>query len=82
MKGRVCEKPSKTWSGKCLDTKKCDQQCIEWEDAKHGACHQREAKYMCFCYYECRPKKKAPRTPPPPPKEGKPPAEDGQPPPA
>ncbi|KAI3674990.1 hypothetical protein L2E82_51731 [Cichorium intybus] len=98
VKGKVCEKPSKTWFGKCKDTEKCDKQCIEWEGAEHGACHQREAKYMCFCYTKCD--AKASPTPPsaappgnggeggpgsPPPSEGgggSPPAEGGQPPPS
>ncbi|KAJ9561109.1 hypothetical protein OSB04_006269 [Centaurea solstitialis] len=76
VKGRVCETPSKTWFGNCKDTKRCDQQCIEWEDAKHGACHERESKFMCFCYYACGPKNPPPPppgTPPPPPTESTPP---------
>nr|GEY13424.1 ragweed homologue of Art v 1 precursor [Tanacetum cinerariifolium] len=68
VKGKVCEKPSKTWFGNCKDTNKCDKQCIDWEGAQHGACHQREAKYMCFCYFEdCKSSKK-----PNPPSPGKP----------
>ncbi|KAJ9561105.1 hypothetical protein OSB04_006265 [Centaurea solstitialis] len=78
VKGRVCETPSKTWFGKCTDTKRCDEQCIEWEDAKHGACHERESQFMCYCYYDCGPKTKP--TPPPPP--GDKPPEGRQPPPA
>nr|GFB97936.1 anther-specific protein SF18-like [Tanacetum cinerariifolium] len=70
VQGKICEKPSKTWFGTCKDTEKCDKRCIDWEGAKHGACHQREAKYMCFCYFDCDPKKNpgpppgAPPTPP------------------
>ncbi|KVI10697.1 hypothetical protein Ccrd_010893 [Cynara cardunculus var. scolymus] len=92
VKGKICEKPSKTWFGKCQDTTKCDKQCIEWEDAKHGACHERESKLMCFCYYNCGPPKNTPPgtppspppppgSPPPPPEGGQPPPEGGQPPP-
>ncbi|XP_076917622.1 anther-specific protein SF18-like [Bidens hawaiensis] len=57
VKGKICEKPSKTWFGECKDSEKCDKKCIEWEGAMHGACHEREAKYMCFCYFDCDPKK-------------------------
>ncbi|GJV79569.1 anther-specific protein SF18-like protein [Tanacetum coccineum] len=70
VQGKICEKPSKTWFGTCKDTEKCDKRCIDWEGAKHGACHQRESKYMCFCYFDCDPKKNpgpppgAPPTPP------------------
>ncbi|KAJ9561106.1 hypothetical protein OSB04_006266 [Centaurea solstitialis] len=81
VKGKVCEKPSKTWSGKCKDTAKCDKQCIEWEDARHGACQRRESsKDLCYCYFDC--KDKPPKTaPPPPPKGGEPPAGGPPPPP-
>ncbi|KAL7585299.1 hypothetical protein Lser_V15G45737 [Lactuca serriola] len=37
---KVCERRSKTWSGFCGDSKHCDQQCREWEGAKHGSCHR------------------------------------------
>ncbi|KAK9056726.1 hypothetical protein SSX86_024089 [Deinandra increscens subsp. villosa] len=57
VKGKICEKPSKTWFGNCKDADKCDKRCIDWEGAKHGSCHQRESKYMCFCYFDCDPKK-------------------------
>ncbi|KVH92462.1 uncharacterized protein LOC112515704 [Cynara cardunculus var. scolymus] len=61
---KICEEPSKTWFGKCLDTLKCDKQCIEWEGARHGACHERESKYMCFCYVSCDASDKRPPVPP------------------
>ncbi|CAI9294716.1 unnamed protein product [Lactuca saligna] len=88
--GKLCEKPSKTWFGKCKDTQLCDKQCIEWEGAEHGACHQREAKYMCFCYSKCEAKASPtpPSTAPPengaptPTFPGPPAGEGGQPPPA
>ncbi|KAJ9561102.1 hypothetical protein OSB04_006262 [Centaurea solstitialis] len=97
VKGKLCEKPSKSWSGKCSDNTKCDKHCIEWEDAKHGACQGKvSAKDMCYCYFDCG--SKSPTTPPspsppkggeppaggqppPPPAGGEPPAEGGQPPP-
>ncbi|WOH13777.1 hypothetical protein DCAR_0933288 [Daucus carota subsp. sativus] len=50
--GKVCEKPSLTWSGKCGNTQHCDKQCQDWEGAKHGACHSRGG-WKCFCYFEC-----------------------------
>ncbi|KAL7593819.1 anther-specific protein SF18 [Lactuca sativa] len=88
VKAKVCEKPSKTWFGVCKDTAKCDKQCIEWEGAEHGACHQREAKYMCFCYSKCEAKASPtpPSTAPPangsPTPPGTPGSEGGQQPPA
>ncbi|KVI10699.1 Gamma thionin [Cynara cardunculus var. scolymus] len=61
---KICEQPSKTWFGNCTDTQKCDKQCIEWEDARHGACRQRETKFMCFCYFSCGPNDWRPPVPP------------------
>ncbi|KAI3769749.1 hypothetical protein L6452_00862 [Arctium lappa] len=89
-KGELCEKQSNNWTGKCLDTVLCNYRCSEWEDAKYGACHKREKKYMCFCYFDCGPPKSPPGTPPsppslpgsPPPPKGDKPPEGGQPPPA
>ncbi|KAL8209188.1 hypothetical protein R6Q57_008600 [Mikania cordata] len=75
VNAKLCEKPSRTWFGNCKDSEKCDKQCIEWEGAVHGSCHQRKAKYMCFCYSECRPKDKVPSPPggkPSPPNDGQP----------
>ncbi|GJV79570.1 major pollen allergen Art v 1-like protein [Tanacetum coccineum] len=86
---KLCEKASKTYSGKC-DNKKCDKKCIDWEKAQHGACHKREGKDACFCYFDCS---KAPpgakpappgAAPPPAPSSGgspPPPADGGSPPP-
>ncbi|CAI9294721.1 unnamed protein product [Lactuca saligna] len=93
VKGKLCEKVSQTWSGKC-NSKKCDKKCIEWEKAIHGACHKREGKGGCFCYFDCakKPPKDAKPVPPdavpPPPKDGSPPKDSppadggGSPPPA
>lgn len=50
--GKICEKPSLTWSGKCGNTQHCDKQCQSWEGAKHGACHSRGG-WKCFCYFDC-----------------------------
>ncbi|KAL8209169.1 hypothetical protein R6Q57_008581 [Mikania cordata] len=90
---KICEKASKTFSGKC-DNKKCDKQCKEWEKAQHGACHKREGKDACFCYYDCDktsppakggspPPPAAGGSPPPPVGGGSPPppADGGSPPP-
>ncbi|KAJ9560970.1 hypothetical protein OSB04_006130 [Centaurea solstitialis] len=52
VKGELCEKASKTWSGNCGNTRHCDDQCKAWEGAAHGACHVRNGgKHMCFCYF-------------------------------
>nr|WBU87530.1 defensin PDF2.3 [Gerbera hybrid cultivar]WGC54886.1 plant defensin protein PDF1.2 [Gerbera hybrid cultivar] len=53
VKGELCEKASKTWSGNCGNTRHCDDQCKSWEGAAHGACHVRSGKHMCFCYFKC-----------------------------
>ncbi|KAL7602559.1 defensin-like protein 19 [Lactuca sativa] len=53
VKGELCEKASKTWSGNCGNTRHCDDQCKSWEGAAHGACHVRGGKHMCFCYFNC-----------------------------
>ncbi|KAI3509590.1 hypothetical protein L1887_24978 [Cichorium endivia] len=84
VNGELCETSSKTWSGKCKDTDKCNKQCKDWEGAKNGACHQREAEFMCFCYTDCSSKGKTPSpSPAPSPPSDKPPTPpgDGQPPP-
>ena len=53
VRGELCEKASKTWSGNCGNTGHCDNQCKSWEGAAHGACHVRGGKHMCFCYFTC-----------------------------
>ncbi|GJY51395.1 defensin-like protein 19 [Tanacetum coccineum] len=53
VRGELCEKASKTWSGNCGNTGHCDGQCKSWEQAAHGACHVRGGKHMCFCYFNC-----------------------------
>ncbi|KAJ8574075.1 hypothetical protein K7X08_010586 [Anisodus acutangulus] len=45
-----CEKKSTTWSGPCLDSDGCNNQCINWEHAVHGACHF-DWGSACFCYF-------------------------------
>ncbi|KAF5727198.1 defensin [Tripterygium wilfordii] len=50
----LCEKASQTWSGGCKITSHCDNQCKTWEHAEHGACHVRNSKHMCFCYFNCK----------------------------
>ncbi|XP_076930102.1 defensin-like protein 19 [Bidens hawaiensis] len=53
VEGALCEKASQTWSGTCRNTGHCDKQCQTWEGAAHGACHVRDGKHMCFCYFNC-----------------------------
>ncbi|KAJ8528985.1 hypothetical protein K7X08_035820 [Anisodus acutangulus] len=45
-----CEKPSTTWSGPCLFSDDCNNQCINWEGAVHGECSF-AAGPECFCYF-------------------------------
>uniref|UniRef100_A0A3Q7EAU8 Knottins-like domain-containing protein n=1 Tax=Solanum lycopersicum TaxID=4081 RepID=A0A3Q7EAU8_SOLLC len=46
-----CEKMSVTWSGPCFDTGGCNNQCINWEHAIHGACHWDWTGPACYCYF-------------------------------
>ncbi|KAL1801827.1 hypothetical protein ACET3Z_030474 [Daucus carota] len=48
----LCERASQTWTGKCQHTDHCDNQCIQWENARHGACHKRGGNWKCFCYFD------------------------------
>nr|XP_043620043.1 uncharacterized protein LOC122591881 [Erigeron canadensis] len=80
---KLCEKPSKTYSGLCFNYA-CDKKCMEWEAAFHGACHTRESVNNCYCYYHCD---KAPPATKPVPPEAMAPSPDasggtGSPPPA
>ncbi|KAJ0011015.1 hypothetical protein Pint_34710 [Pistacia integerrima] len=53
VEAKICEKASQTWSGKCKNTSHCDKQCKTWEDARHGACHNKGG-WKCFCYFNCK----------------------------
>eukprot|EP00261_Vitis_vinifera_P029964 XP_010664712.1 PREDICTED: defensin-like protein 19 [Vitis vinifera] len=53
LEAKVCQRPSKTWSGFCGSSKNCDRQCKNWEGAKHGACHAKFPGVACFCYFNC-----------------------------
>ncbi|XP_060200971.1 defensin-like protein 1 [Lycium barbarum] len=46
-----CEKLSKTWFGLCLNSDGCNDQCINWEHAIHGACHFDWGGPSCYCYF-------------------------------
>ncbi|CAH1450303.1 unnamed protein product [Lactuca virosa] len=76
---KFCEHMSQTWTGKC-DNNKCDKKCIEWEKAIHGACHSREGKSGCFCYFDCA--KKPPKNSVPAPPGSIAPGDGSKPPPA
>lgn len=51
MKGELCEKAIKAWSGNCGNARHCKDQCKSWEGAAHGAFHPRGVTPMCFCYF-------------------------------
>ncbi|PIA52741.1 hypothetical protein AQUCO_01000541v1 [Aquilegia coerulea] len=53
VEANECERRSKTWSGPCFNTGGCDDQCKNWEGAKHGACHAQGWGTACFCYFDC-----------------------------
>ncbi|KAG5629795.1 hypothetical protein H5410_001512 [Solanum commersonii] len=46
-----CEKKSVTWSWPCFNTQGCNNQCINWEHAIHGACHMDWTGPACYCYF-------------------------------
>ncbi|KAL3644202.1 hypothetical protein CASFOL_012134 [Castilleja foliolosa] len=50
---KICQKMSKTWSGPCSITSRCNNQCRKWEKAKQGACHWKGFGFACFCYFKC-----------------------------
>ncbi|KAK3028736.1 hypothetical protein RJ639_037759 [Escallonia herrerae] len=48
----LCRKRSTTWSGPCLNSNGCKDQCIRLEKpAVFGACHRQGIGSACFCYY-------------------------------
>ncbi|XWS67882.1 hypothetical protein CRYUN_Cryun04dG0042900 [Craigia yunnanensis] len=53
VEAKLCSKRSKTWSGVCVKSKNCDNQCRKWEKAVHGACHWQWHGFACFCYFNC-----------------------------
>ncbi|KAK9689149.1 hypothetical protein RND81_09G038400 [Saponaria officinalis] len=50
---KLCQRRSKLWEGICLDSNKCDLQCITRERASAGACHRSGIGLACFCYFNC-----------------------------
>ncbi|WJX86178.1 hypothetical protein P8452_68525 [Trifolium repens] len=53
VQGNLCQRPSITWSGPCLETANCKDQCISVEHATFGACHRDGLGFSCFCYFNC-----------------------------
>ncbi|KEH18159.1 Defensin-like protein [Medicago truncatula] len=54
VQGNTCQRKSKTWSGPCLNTANCKNQCISKEPpATFGACHRDGIGFACFCYFNC-----------------------------
>ncbi|XP_027192379.1 defensin-like protein 1 [Cicer arietinum] len=49
----LCQRKSTTWSGPCLDTGNCKNQCLTVEHATFGACHRDGFGFACFCYFNC-----------------------------
>ncbi|KAL9231654.1 hypothetical protein vseg_006852 [Gypsophila vaccaria] len=47
----LCEKRSQTWTGACIITGNCSNQCKDLEGAVFGACHFEFPGSACFCYY-------------------------------
>ncbi|KAI3965022.1 hypothetical protein MKX01_013953 [Papaver californicum] len=48
LEGALCERASQTWSGSCLNTGGCNNQCKNWEKARNEV----KGKQMCFCYFD------------------------------
>ncbi|KAK7304525.1 hypothetical protein VNO77_42406 [Canavalia gladiata] len=53
VQANLCQRFSTTWSGPCLDTGSCKDQCINVEHATFGACHINGFGSACFCYFNC-----------------------------
>ncbi|KAJ1409542.1 Knottin, scorpion toxin-like [Sesbania bispinosa] len=49
----LCRRRSQTWSGPCLNTRGCNDQCIRVEQAVSGACHPDGFGVACFCVFNC-----------------------------
>ncbi|CAL5185742.1 unnamed protein product [Lathyrus oleraceus] len=46
----ICYRPSGTWSGPCVGSSICNDQCRERENAVGGGCNV----LACICHYLCR----------------------------
>ncbi|KAK7304523.1 hypothetical protein VNO77_42404 [Canavalia gladiata] len=53
VQANVCERRSTLWSGPCIDTGRCKNQCINVERAIFGACQRDGYGYACFCFFDC-----------------------------
>ncbi|ESQ38761.1 hypothetical protein EUTSA_v10029442mg [Eutrema salsugineum] len=53
VEAEVCQRYSGSWKGFCFSTSNCNNQCIERENAKYGACHADSNGVACFCYFDC-----------------------------
>nr|GME14887.1 defensin-like protein 1 [Ipomoea batatas] len=50
----LCEKLSLTWSGQCIISGNCNDQCKNLEGAIYGTCHWNGlAGFSCYCYFNC-----------------------------
>ncbi|RHN40876.1 putative defensin, plant [Medicago truncatula] len=45
----ICQQPSGTWSGPCVGSSICNDQCREREGAVGGGCHI----LACYCHFFC-----------------------------
>ncbi|XP_010471723.1 PREDICTED: defensin-like protein 1 [Camelina sativa] len=50
---RLCDRPSKTWSGVCGNNSACKNQCINLEGARHGSCNYANPTHKCICFFSC-----------------------------
>ncbi|CAN8240109.1 unnamed protein product [Cochlearia groenlandica] len=53
VEGKLCERPSGTWSGVCGNSGACKNQCIKLEKARHGSCNYVFPAHKCICYFTC-----------------------------
>ncbi|KAI3915814.1 hypothetical protein MKX01_013270 [Papaver californicum] len=49
VEGALCERASQTWSGSCLNTGGCNNQCISWERAKNVLCYFNTCSAPTLC---------------------------------
>ena len=51
VKGKICDSPSRTWSGPCIRNSVCNTTCIDTEYSNYGACGG--YGFDCICFYNC-----------------------------
>lgn len=51
VKAKICDSPSRTWSGPCIRDSVCNTTCIDAEYSNYGACGG--YGFDCICFFKC-----------------------------